>query len=258
MRLVITDEVGRWAADYVVEKIKEAAPTPDRNFILGLPTGGTAVELYKNLVQSYNEARISFKNVTTFNMDEYVGLPEDHPESYHSYMRENLFKHVDMDPERINIPNGNAPNLAAECADYDRRMAACGGADLFLGGVGENGHVAFNEPYSSPASGTNEKRLDLNTREANSRFFGGDPDQVPRRALTVGIKNLMDSREVLIMVTGPKKALALRECVEGAVSQAWPITALQLHRRALIVADEAACSELRVKTYKYFKENAGS
>ncbi len=256
MRLVITEEVGRWAADYVLGKITKAAPTPERNFILGLPTGGTAVELYKNLVKYHKEGRLSFKNVTTFNMDEYVGLAEDHPESYHSYMRENLFKHVDMDPGKINIPNGNAPDLAAECADYDRRMAACGGVDLFLGGVGENGHVAFNEPYSSPASGTNEKQLDLNTREANSRFFGGDLSQVPERALTVGIKNLMDSREALIMVTGPKKALALRECVEGAVSQAWPITALQLHPRAIIVADEAACSELRLKTYKYFKNMA--
>ncbi len=254
MRLVITEKVGRWAANYVVKKIREAAPTAERNFILGLPTGGTAVELYSHLVDFHKRGQISFKNVTTFNMDEYIGLPKAHPESYHTYMRQNLFKHVDIDSAKINIPNGNATDLAAECASYDKRMADCGGVDLFLGGVGENGHVAFNEPGSSLMSATCEKQLDLNTRLANSRFFGGDLSQVPQSALTVGIKNLLDSREVLIMVTGPKKALALRECVEGAVSQAWPISALQLHPGAIVVADEEACAELKVKTYRYFKE----
>lgn len=254
MRLIISKNVGQWAARYVMKKIQAAAPTAAKNFILGLPTGGTAVELYKNLVEFYKKGEVSFKNVTTFNMDEYIGLAEDHPESYHSYMHANLFKHVDMDPAKINLPNGNAPDLAAECAAYDKRMADLGGVDLFLGGVGENGHVAFNEPYSTIMGGTNEKVLDMNTRLANSRFFGGDVSQVPERALTIGIKTLLDSREVLIMVTGLKKALALRECVEGAVSQAWPVSALQLHPRAVVVADEEACGELRVKTYRYFTD----
>ncbi|UQZ90441.1 glucosamine-6-phosphate deaminase [Deltaproteobacteria bacterium Smac51] len=255
MRLIITSRgVGRWAANYVMKKMKAVGATDERNFILGLPTGGTAVELYRHLVASYKKGDVSFKNVTTFNMDEYIGLPEDHPESYHTYMRENLFSQVDMDPAKINIPNGNAPDLAAECRDYDQRMADCGGVDLFLGGVGENGHIAFNEPYSSLMSSTRDKQLDVNTRLANSRFFGGDISQVPKSALTVGVKGLLDAREVLIMITGAKKALALCQCMEGAVSQAWPITALQLHPKAIIVADEEACGELKVKTYRYFKE----
>lgn len=254
MRLIITERgVGRWAANYVMEKMRAVRPAPGRDFVLGLPTGGTAIPLYDRLAELCAAGRISFKNVITFNMDEYIGLAEDHPESYHSFMRRHLFSRVDMDPAKINILNGNAPDLAAECRAYDRRMAEAGGVDLFLGGVGENGHIAFNEPYSSLMSSTRDKQLDLNTREANSRFFGGDVSQVPQGALTVGVKGLLDAREVLIMVTGPKKALALREAVEGAVSHAWPVTALQLHPRAIIVADEEAAGELRVKTYRYFK-----
>jgi glucosamine-6-phosphate deaminase len=118
--------------------------TDQRNFVLGLPTGGTAVDMYKNFIEMYKRKEISFKNVTTFNMDEYVGLPEDHKESYHTYMNEHLFKHVDMDPAKINIPNGNAPDIAAECLDYERKITDAGGIDIFVGGVGENGHIAFN------------------------------------------------------------------------------------------------------------------
>lgn len=255
MRLIITNKsVGRWAANYIAERMKAFAPSAERNFVLGLPTGGTPEEMYRHLVAMCGRGEISFKHVATFNMDEYVGLPQGHTESYHTYMHENLFKHVDMDPAKINIPNGNAPDLAAECRDYDRRMAESGGVELFVGGVGENGHIAFNEPYSSLASTTRPKQLDENTRAANSRFFGGDIAQVPTKALTVGIKTLLDAREVIILISGAKKALALRECVEGAVSQAWPISALQLHPHAVIVADEEACAELKVKTYQYFKQ----
>lgn len=255
MRLIMSKDVGRWAAQYVLERITEAnSPAAGRNFVLGLPTGGTPLEMYARLVEMHRGGRISFKHVTTFNMDEYIGLPRDHRESYHTYMHENLFNHIDIEPGNINIPDGNAPDLAAECRSYEQRIAAAGGVDLFLGGVGENGHIAFNEPYSSLASVTRRKHLDENTRAANSRFFDGDINQVPHSALTVGIKTLLDAREVLIMISGAKKALALRECVEGAVSQAWPITALQLHPHALIVADEEACCELKVKTYNYFKQ----
>lgn len=255
MRLVITDKgVGRWAANYACKRIQDFNPTPERNFVLGLPTGGTPLDMYKHLVGMHADGRLSFKNVTTFNMDEYIGLPHDHKESYHYYMHENLFSHVDIDPDKINIPDGNAKDLVAECQSYNQRIHDSGGVELFIGGVGENGHIAFNEPYSSLSSVTRDKKLNSNTRAANARFFDGDMSLVPQAALTVGIQNLLDAREVLILVIGAKKALALRECIEGAISQAWPISALQLHRRALIVADEEACDELKVKTYRYFKE----
>lgn len=254
MRLIITDTVGRWAANYVAERINAMNSSAGHNFVLGLPTGSTPLGMYRHLVALCASGRVSFKRVTTFNMDEYIGLPPGHPESYRTYMQEHLFKHVDIDPANINIPDGNARDLTAECRDYDCRIAGCGGVELFVGGVGHNGHIAFNEPYSSFASTTRDKQLDLNTRMANSRFFGGNIDQVPEMALTVGIKTLLDAREVMILVTGASKALALKECMEGGVSQLWPITALQLHPRTLIVADEEACVELRVRTYKYFKE----
>lgn len=255
MRLVITDNgVGRWAANYVSKRIRNFNPGAGRNFVLGLPTGGTPLEMYQHLIKMHKAGRVSFKNVTTFNMDEYIGLPRNHKESYYTYMHENLFNHVDIAPGNVNILDGNAQDIAEECQSYERRIADSGGVELFLGGVGENGHIAFNEPYSSLASLTRDKKLNSNTRAANSRFFDNDINQVPHSAMTVGIQTIMNAREVLIMITGAKKALALKECIEGAISQSWPITALQLHRRVLIVADEEACIELKVKTYRYFKE----
>ena len=255
MRLVITRKgVGNWAAQYVKQKILHAAPTKERRFVLGLPTGGTPLEMYQHLVTMHTRGELSFANVTTYNMDEYIGLPEGHKESYHTYMFENLFNHIDIDPAHVHILNGNAPDPAAECEQYTASIAKSGGVDLFLGGVGENGHIAFNEPYSSPAASTRVVHLDMSTRIANSRFFNNDISQVPDKALTVGIQQLMNARQVLILVSGPKKALALRECMEGAISHACPITALQQHPNVIVVADKDACSELRLKTYTYFKE----
>ena len=254
MRLIITENVGRWAANYTREKIRLCAPTAERNFVLGLPTGGTAVEMYNNFIEMYRQQTLSFKNITTFNMDEYIGLPREHRESYHTYMHEKLFNHVDMDLSKVNIPDGNASDIPAECRSYEQKIKDAGGIDLFIGGVGENGHIAFNEPYSSLLSVTRDKQLDMNTLVANSRFFDNDVTQVPKSAITVGIKTLLEADEVLIMVKGDKKAFALRQCMEGAVSHEWPVTALQMHPKAIIVADDAACIELKVKTYKYFKE----
>lgn len=254
MRLVITDKgVGRWAANYVNEKIKKFNPSKDNNFVLGLPTGGTPVEMYKNFISLYKAGKMSFENIITFNMDEYIGLPRNHKESYYTYMHENLFNHVNMDPSKINIPDGSASDIEAECENYEKKIQAAGGIRLFVGGVGENGHIAFNEPYSSLSSLTRRKHLDENTIIANSRFFDGDLSLVPKSAITVGVKTLLDSDEVMILITGEKKAYALQQAVEGAVSHYCPITALQLHKKALIVCDEAAAIELKVKTYRYFK-----
>ena len=187
-------------------------------------------------------------------MDEYVGLPEDHPESYHTFMRRHFFEHVDVEPHNIHILNGNAPDLEAECAAYEKRISEVGGIDLFLGGIGPDGHVAFNEPGSSLRSRTRIKSLTTDTIIANSRFFDNDVTKVPKTALTVGVGTVMDAREVVILANGHAKARALQQAVEGSVNQMWTITALQLHPHGIIVCDEAACDELKVGTYRYFKD----
>ena len=157
MRVIIEpdyEKLSQWAADYVVNKINAANPTAEKPFVLGLPTGSSPLGMYRAIVQAHKAGRVSFKHVVTFNMDEYVGLPEDHPESYHSFMANNLFNHIDCPKENIHILNGNAADLAAECAHYEDMIRECGGIDLFLGGIGPDGHIAFNEPYSSLTSRT--------------------------------------------------------------------------------------------------------
>ena len=257
MRLIIKadyDGLSNWAAEHVIESINKAAPTKERPFVLGLPTGGTPVGMYQALVKACKEGRVSFKNVVTFNMDEYVGLPVEHPESYHSFMATNLFNHIDCPKENIHILNGNAKDLAAECAHYEEMIREFGGIDLFLGGIGPDGHIAFNEPFSSLTSRTRQKTLTTDTRIANSRFFGGDPEAVPATALTVGVGTVMSAKEVLILCNGHNKARALQAAIEGPVCQAWTISALQQHPHGIIVCDEAACEEIKVGTYKYFKD----
>ncbi len=246
--------MSQWAAEHVIKRINEFAPTAERPFVLGLPTGSSPIGMYQALVKAYQEGRVSFKNVVTFNMDEYVGLPESHPESYHSFMARNLFDHIDCPKENIHILNGNAEDLLAECAHYEEMIKEFGGVDLFLGGIGPDGHIAFNEPFSSLTSRTRVKSLTTDTIIANSRFFDNDVNKVPRLALTVGVGTVMDAKEVLIMVNGHNKARALQAAVEGAVTQAWTISALQMHPKSIIVTDEAATDELKVATYRYFKD----
>ena len=209
MRLIIEpnyEQLSKWAANYVAAKIKKANPTAEKPFVLGLPTGSSPLGMYKNLIELNKQGVISFQNIITFNMDEYVGLPEDHPESYHSFMWNNFFSHIDIKPEHVNILNGN-------------------------------------------------------TIIANSRFFDNDVNKVPKTSVTVGVGTVLDAKEVLIMVNGHNKARALQQAVEGAVNQMWTITALQMHPKGIIVADEAACADLKVGTYNYFndieKDNLG-
>ena len=257
MRLIIEQNyelLSKWAANYVAAKIKQANPTPEKPFVLGLPTGSSPLGMYKNLIELNKKGVVSFQNVITFNMDEYVGLPKEHPESYHSFMWNNFFSHIDIKPENVNILNGNAADIEAECAAYEAKMKAAGGVDLFLGGIGPDGHIAFNEPGSSLASRTRMKTLTTDTIIANSRFFDNDVNKVPKTAVTVGVGTVLDAKEVLIMVNGHNKARALQQAVEGAVNQMWTITALQLHPKGIIVCDDAACAELKVGTYNYFKD----
>ena len=257
MRVIIEpdyEQLSRWAAEHVIRRINEFNPTPDHKFVLGLPTGSSPVGMYRNLVKACKQGRVSFKNVLTFNMDEYVGLAEDHPESYHSFMAKNLFDHIDCPKENIHSLNGNAKDLEAECAHYEEMIAEAGGVDLFIGGIGPDGHIAFNEPFSSLTSRTRQKTLTTDTIIANSRFFEGDVNKVPKTALTVGVGTVMDAREVMILVNGHSKTRALQAAIEGPVCQAWTISALQQHQHGIIVCDEAAADELKVATYKYFKD----
>lgn len=257
MRVIILknrEEMGKWSAYNIARKILKFNPTPDRPFVLGLPTGSTPVETYKELINLYNNRVISFENVITFNMDEYVGLSPEHKQSYHYFMHENLFKYIDIKPENINILDGLAKDLEKECQRYEDKIKSVGGIRLFLGGIGEDGHIAFNEPGSSLASRTRDKELTYDTILANSRFFDNDVDKVPKLALTVGVGTLMDSQEIMILADGYKKARAVYHGIEGGVNHLWTVSALQLHRRAILIIDETAASDLKVKTYRYFKE----
>ena len=257
MRVIIEkdyEKLSKWAADHVVETINRFQPTAERPFVLGLPTGSSPQGMYANLVKAVKEGKVSFKHVITFNMDEYVGLSADHPQSYHRFMFDNFFNHVDIPKENINILDGTAADLLAECAAYEAKITAVGGIKLFFGGVGSDGHIAFNEPASSLRSRTRIKTLTQETLIDNARFFNDDINQVPKLALTVGVGTLMDAEEILILATGHNKALAVQAGIEGSVNHLWTISALQLHPRGLLVCDEAATMELKVKTLRYFQQ----
>lgn len=260
MRVIIEqdyDKMSRWAAEYVAARINEANPTAEHPFVLGCPTGSSPLGMYKALIDLYKQGKVSFKNVVTFNMDEYVGLPEDHEQSYHTFMWTNFFSHIDIKPENVNFLDGNAKDIKAECQRYEDKIKSYGGVDLFMGGVGQDGHIAFNEPGSSLQSRTRMMSLTHDTIIANSRFFGGDFNAVPKTALTVGVGTVTDARTVMLLVNGHAKSRALHHGVEAGISQMWTISALQLHPDAIIVCDEAACDDLKVSTYRYYKDVEG-
>jgi glucosamine-6-phosphate isomerase len=260
MRLIIQPDssgISNWAGSYIASRINSFSPSADRPFVLGLPTGSTPLGTYAKLIELYKQGEVSFKHVVTFNMDEYVGIPKDHPQSYHTFMWDNFFSHVDILPENAHLLDGNAPDLDAECQAYEDKIKSLGGIHLFLGGIGADGHIAFNEPGSSLHSRTRIKTLTQDTIIANSRFFNNDVNLVPKLALTVGVGTVMDAHEVVIVVNGHNKAQAVQQAVEGSVNHMWTITALQLHQRGIIVCDESATVELKVGTYRYFKDIEG-
>lgn len=257
MRIVIQAEkeaVGKWTANYIIDKINAANPTADKPFILGLPTGSSPILTYTELIKRHQKGDVSFKHVITFNMDEYVGIAEDHPESYHAFMHKHLFNHIDIPKENINILNGNAPDLDEECRRYEEKIKSLGGIELFLGGIGPDGHIAFNEPGSSLVSRTRIKTLNYDTILANARFFDNDISKVPTTALTVGVGTVMDATEVLLIVSGHNKSRALKQVVECGVNHMWTVSMLQLHQHAILACDDDSTSELQVQTVKYFKE----
>lgn len=256
MRVVIQknyENMCLFAAHLIADRINHHKG--DRPFVLGLPTGSSPIGVYKELVRMNNAGELSFADVITFNMDEYAGLDHENDQSYWYFMHDNLFDHLtDMKPENIHILNGMAEDLQAECDAYEQTIKECGGINLFLGGIGVDGHLAFNEPYTSLFSRTGIRKLTMDTRIVNSRFFGNDPEKVPSCALSVGTGTVMDAREVLILINGHNKAEALARTVEGNVSQKCPRSVLQMHNDAVIACDEAACGQLTVDTYRYFRD----
>lgn len=245
MRLIVSRQnIGEQAATVIQQKITSFAPTQHKPFVLGLPTGATVVGMYRCLCDMYRNGQLDFSSVVTFNMDEYVGLSPHDPQSYHFYMKQHLFNHVNLSPSHTHILDGQATDLQAVCDEYERAIKQAGGIHLFLGGVGQNGHLAFNEPGSPFNSRTRPVTLAPNTRQANSRFFNGDVSRVPSQALSVGIGTVLDARELLFLASGEKKAPAIARLSQGEITPAWPITALKTHPNATLLVDEAAATQL--------------
>lgn len=225
------------------------------NAVLGLATGGTPVACYAELIRMVREQALDLAGVTTFNLDEYVGLPITHPQSFHAFMHHQFFDHVNIDPSRIHLPDGMAPDMATACQAYEDKIAATGGIDIQLLGIGSDGHIAFNEPGSSLASRTRIKTLTRETIRDNARFFGSEA-AVPRTSVTMGVGSIMDSRKCVLLVTGEKKAAAVRSAIEGPVTSQVTASALQFHRHAIAVIDEAAASWLTRRDDYRFAESS--
>jgi glucosamine-6-phosphate deaminase len=232
------EAVSEAAADIVAERLRKKP-----GMVLGLATGSTPLGLYRALVRRHVEGGVDFSKVTTFNLDEYVGLPRTHPQSYHRFMAEAFFDHINADPRFTHIPDGLVPDIEAYCDWYEEQIRRAGGIDLQVLGIGANGHIAFNEPGSSLGSRTRIKTLARRTVEDNARYFER-PEEVPRFAITMGIGTIMDSRELLLLASGARKAAAVKAAVEGPVTAMRPASIIQMHRRAYVVVDEEAASLL--------------
>jgi len=217
--------------------------------VLGLATGRTMEHVYAELVRRHRVGGLDFSLCRSFNLDEYVGLAPEHPDSYCQYMNRHLFQHVNIDPRNTHVLNGTAPDLGAECERFERLIRECGGIDLQLLGIGTDGHIGFNEPLSALLSRTREKALTPATRAQNASMFGGDASRVPARALTMGVGTIQESRRCLLLVTGADKAAILARAVEGPITAMVTGSALQLHPRCTAIIDEAAATDLRGTDY---------
>ncbi len=257
MRVVIKptyDELAQWAAHYVVYRINRHKPTPKRSFVLGLPSGSTPLGMFAELAKCYQEGKVSFANVVFFGMGEYVGVGAGDEHGFQYFLWDKFLKFVNIKKEHVHFLNGLTTDYAKECANYEKAIAAAGGVNLFIGGVGEDGHIAFNEPYSSLRSRTRAKMLTPSTIRANSRFFGGDESKVPNKVLTIGIETMMEAEEVMILASGQAKAPAIKQAVEGAITHVWPISVLQQHPHGIIACDAEAAQGLSAEIKAYFEE----
>jgi len=230
------DEMSTTACELMVDRIKTI-----KNPALGLATGSTPIGLYQQLIDTYKQENVSFKNVTTFNLDEYIGLGKDNPNSYHFFMSEKLFHHIDIRPEQTYVPNGVASDLKQESVDYERLIQKENGIDLQVLGLGTNGHIGFNEPGTPFTSRTDIVDLAQATLDANARFFDSI-DEVPTQAVTMGIESIMEGKEIVLLVSGEEKAEALKRTIKGEITESFPASILQTHQHVTIIADEAALS----------------
>jgi glucosamine-6-phosphate deaminase len=237
------EEMSRAAAQRVVKTLN-AKP----NAVLGMATGSTPLGLYKELVRLHQTGHVDFSQVTTFNLDEYVGLPVTHPQSFHSFMHENFFKHVNIPPQNVYIPSGTTDNYQAFCAWYEDRIRHCGGIDIQVLGIGSDGHIAFNEPTSSLKSRTRLKTLARSTIDDNARFFQRRED-VPVYAITMGVGTILEARQILLLANGEKKAAAIAAAVEGPVTSMITASALQHHPDVRVYVDAPAAGELKMRDY---------
>ncbi len=237
------EEASAAAARVVAETLNEKP-----NAVLGLATGSTPLGLYRELIRMHKEEGLDFSHVTTFNLDEYVGLSHDHPQSYYYFMWENLFKHINIPPENIHVPSGTANNYKAFCQWYEDRIEECGGIDLQVLGIGSDGHIAFNEPSSSLSSRTRLKTLTRQTIDDSARFFDRRED-VPIYSITMGVGTIMEAERLLLLANGSGKADAVAAAIEGPVTSMITASALQLHPDSLFFLDEEAAGKLKMRDY---------
>jgi glucosamine-6-phosphate deaminase len=232
------EEMSKKACSVILERMNAL-----ENPVLGMATGSTPEGLYRQLIESYRQGKVSFKQVSTFNLDEYVGIDRENPNSYHFYMKDKLFGHIDLIPENAHVPNGNAADLEMECWDYENQIRNAGQIDIQVLGLGLNGHIGFNEPGTPFSSRTHVINLAESTRKANARFFAS-MNEVPTQAITMGIDTIMESKQILLLVSGKKKADPLARLLNGEVSEDFPASILHRHPNVVIIADEAACHDV--------------
>ncbi|ATD53910.1 glucosamine-6-phosphate deaminase [Clostridium chauvoei] len=239
MKLIVTknyDELSKVAAKEMADIIKN-----NPKAVLGLATGGSPIGMYKELIRMNKEGQVDFSQITTVNLDEYVGLSGEHNQSYRYFMNENLFNHININKENTFVPNGLAEDIEKECIDYDQKIAELGGTDVQLLGIGNNGHIAFNEPDNFLVAGTHLTGLTQNTIEANARFFDSI-DEVPKTALTMGLGGIMKSRKIIVIASGAGKAEAVKEMLSGKIKTNMPASMLQMHKDVVLIVDEDAAS----------------
>ena len=244
MRVIIVkdyDRMSKLAAKFIADELRRKPA-----LVLGLATGSTPIGMYQELIRMHKEEGLDFSKVITFNLDDYIGLPKDHPESYHSFMWKHFFQHVNIPESQIHIPDGTLPmeDIPAYCEWYEKRIKEVGGIDIQVLGIGRDGHIGFNEPGSSLGSRTRIKTLARETREDNARFFDGNIDAVPKYAITMGVGTIMEARMLLLLASGPNKAEAVKKTVEGPITAMCPASIMQLHPKAVAIIDQEAAKYL--------------